>query len=425
MTVRRSAAALIITLAVALTLAVAVATAPAARASDGTISGTVYDASTDQPVTGSRIIVEVTRWDPVEKEWSGGPMAYVDGDSGTYVLSNVPAGTWKVRMVDPLGKVWATQYSGGTISRLTAIPVTVTSGQTSTCDFHALHGGKIAGTITDVAGKPLGKTDVEAYLWTGVTIDRGTMSFGKSAADGTYVIGGLPAGEYCVIFGDQGVIYGQQYWNNVDIMSLCTPVTVAADVTTPGIDAAMRPPVAPVFSAETSYVRVLSVVKGKAQADAKVRVAVDGKAVGAATAGATCSWAVKVTGKYAQGSHTAAARATNGLGTGPAGKARVVVDRTGPVVSAPTATSCSTGGTVLLPFVVRDKLSPSVKVTIKLTTKGGRVLLTRRLGAVPTGAGDDSFACTFAPGSYRFVVFAVDLAGNVQVKPASNALVVK
>jgi hypothetical protein len=35
------------------------------------------------------------------------------------------------------------------------------------------------------------------------------------------------------------------------------------------------------------------------------------------------------------------------------------------------------------------------------------------------------FDCTLARGTYRFTVYATDLAGNTQAKAASNRLVVK
>jgi hypothetical protein len=425
MTMQGRALVLVVVLTLAVALVCAAAVAPPAQAGC-TISGTVYDAATGHPVVGSPIIVEVSRWDPVEKEWFGGGSAQVERDiqmgAGTYVLRDLAPHTWYVQMIDPIGGLWASQYWSGKLTRTAADPVTLADGESAVCDFQATPGGKIAGRVTDASGEPFSRVDVEARLWTGSTIDSGTMGWGVSGSDGTYVIDGLAAGEYCVIFGDQGV-YGQQFWNDVDVMSLCTPVSVTPGGTATGIDARIRPPRAPVFAAKTTYTRSLRVVKGKAQAGAKLRVAVDGRALAATTVDETGDWAVKAAGGYAQGSHTATARATNGLGAGPAGKGKIVVDRTRPVVSAPRAASCAAGGTVLLRYSVRDKLSPAAKVTIRLTTKAGRVVLTRKLGVVPTGAGDDSFGCTLAPGSYRFTVSAADLAGN-RAKAASNTLTV-
>ena len=120
-----------------------------------------------------------------------------------------------------------------------------------------------------------------------------------------------------------------------------------------GIDAALRPPEAPVYSSLDKYVRSLTLVKGKVAGNATVRLSVDGQPHGTTTASAMGAWEIGHL-KLAQGRHALAATASDCCGTSPARKTLVVVDRTKPTVSAPKPASCRSGGTVAVVYAVYD-----------------------------------------------------------------------
>ena len=105
--------------------------------------------------------------------------------------------------------------------------------------------------------------------------------------------------------------------------------------------------------------------------------------------------------------------------------AMVRIDTRGPRCTAPTTVRVARGRYATLRFRVSDALSPRARVRITVRRPGGKVLraidlglrrTNRLLGYRPR--------CAFAPGSYRFCVRAVDLAGNRQVKRGVTILVV-
>jgi hypothetical protein len=104
----------------------------------------------------------------------------------------------------------------------------------------------------------------------------------------------------------------------------------------------------------------------------------------------------------------------------------VKIDTTGPKCAALTAVSVVQGGTATLRYRVNDALSPTANVTIKVTTKAGKVVKTVKLGTKATNrTHSHRLACGFSPKTYRYHVSARDLAGNPQSKVGVNTLTVK
>ncbi len=106
----------------------------------------------------------------------------------------------------------------------------------------------------------------------------------------------------------------------------------------------------------------------------------------------------------------------------------VGVDTRRPKVTANWSATVSRGHTAALQYVVSDSRpgSPTANVTIRVKTAKGRLVkklvvaraaVDRRLTA--------RFVCGLAKGRYRFVVSAVDAAGNVQSAVDSNTLTVR
>ena len=103
----------------------------------------------------------------------------------------------------------------------------------------------------------------------------------------------------------------------------------------------------------------------------------------------------------------------------------VHVDRVKPVPKALKAISVRRGRRFTFQLRVTDKWSPTcaVKIVIK---KGVHKVKTLQLGQLKTGATRRHvLRCTLRAGSYRWYVYATDLAGNGQSKVSSNKLTVK
>ena len=103
----------------------------------------------------------------------------------------------------------------------------------------------------------------------------------------------------------------------------------------------------------------------------------------------------------------------------------VHLDTHGPVTAAPLASHARVGERVLIRFRVRDALSPKATVTLRVRTHAGKLLRTVRLGQRPTNRLLGIRIARLHRGSYRFSVYATDLAGNHQARIGSNRLVVR
>ncbi|HEY2631318.1 MAG TPA: hypothetical protein VGI26_02955, partial [Solirubrobacteraceae bacterium] len=99
--------------------------------------------------------------------------------------------------------------------------------------------GGISGAVTGVSPKT-------GIVGIGVCADAAngpTEECVTSGASGEYTISGLPAGEYYVEFftpSKSGLDYVGQYFEGATSFENATKVTVAAGVTTPGIDAELE-----------------------------------------------------------------------------------------------------------------------------------------------------------------------------------------
>jgi hypothetical protein len=107
------------------------------------------------------------------------------------------------------------------------------------------------------------------------------------------------------------------------------------------------------------------------------------------------------------------------------GGAHWVADRgdvVGPRTRAPHADRASVGGWATLHFSVSDGYGDA-RPTVRIKDAHGRVVKWRQFDWVTSGAEQTwTFRCTLPHGSYRFSVYAVDIAGNHQGNVASNTL---
>ena len=104
---------------------------------------------------------------------------------------------------------------------------------------------------------------------------------------------------------------------------------------------------------------------------------------------------------------------------------KVRIDTLGPTCRATAAARAVTGTKVALRYRVNDTRSATANVTIVVKKSSGSTVKTIKLGSRRTGrAYSASFVCKLAAGSYRYYVYATDLAGNHQAKVGTNALTV-
>jgi len=200
----------------------------------GRISGTVTDATTGLPL-GS-VTVRIYN--------SGGTQltSRNTNSSGVYTTTTgLPAGTYFARTSNSQGYLDELYDNiscpSSSCSVTSGTPIGVTVGTTTTgIDFGLVQGGRISGTVTDVAtGLPLGDVQVSIYGSGGSYVGNAYTS-----SSGVYTTGSLPAGiYYAVTWNELG--YFDELYDNIPCpggtcsMTSGTPITVAVGTTTTGI----------------------------------------------------------------------------------------------------------------------------------------------------------------------------------------------
>ena len=211
-------------------------------ATGGTISGTVYQSNGTTPITGVQIHVNVQSGNPC------GSTPYVTGyptnsTNGTYSITGVPVGTYYLRTWNNgapyMDEWWASPSSS--VNCTGAQTVTVSAGGSITGkNFQLDSGGTISGTVYQsdgvtpvtgqriqvraMSGDPCGSHQEIGHGWT-------------DSSNGTYTIGGLPAGTYYLWTNNYGANYTNEWWASPASTTDCTgaqTVTVSAGGTITG-----------------------------------------------------------------------------------------------------------------------------------------------------------------------------------------------
>ena len=187
------------------------------------ISGTVTDASSGAPIAKALIVLD----GPNSRSF-----AHTDSQ-GQYHLSTHP-GTYHVHCA---AAGYQDEWYDDVTDIAQAADVTVPqTGSVTGIDF-ALDrfGGSIAGVVRDENGAPI--ADARVLAWANMTPHPGRMpnGFGHAvtAADGSYLIEGLPQGDYHLRAEARGFI--GEFYDGVSDLSSATKVTVATQPVT-GID---------------------------------------------------------------------------------------------------------------------------------------------------------------------------------------------
>ena len=136
----------------------------------------------------------------------------------------------------------------------------------------------------------------------------------------------------------------------------------------------------------------------------------------------TAAWFTDAASGWIVGDGEAMLHTTNGGTTW----TTTLADVTGPRTFAPSPSTVRRGARAVLAYSVADTQSATATVTIKIRNAAGRLVKTYSLGPRATGVQLAArFVCHLPPGTYRFLVYARDEAGNPQTRLGWNTLTVK
>jgi 5-hydroxyisourate hydrolase-like protein (transthyretin family) len=199
--------------------------------SGGAIAGSVTDAASGRPVAGA----SVTVYDATGGERADGSTAA----DGTYHLGGLAAGSYRVRVEGPtsyLADSYTSRWYGGlTLASATSVSVTLahTAGGV---DVGLTGGGRVAGTVTRATTHTPVAGATVSVAYHGSTYADWTAT---TAADGSYVVGGIPSGSYDVRFAAPSSNLTDEAYDDRPSSGFADAVTVDAGTTTTGIDAAL------------------------------------------------------------------------------------------------------------------------------------------------------------------------------------------
>jgi len=217
----------------------------------GKITGTVTDAVTHEPVEGVEECVSKIGDAQEEEEYF---YCGYSNSSGQYEVKALGTGSYTVEFREsyyqPSEIKYARQYYNNKITRGAAEAVSVTAGATSININAAMQeGGRITGTITDAStASPI--EDAEACV-VKPGEEEEYFACGYSGVLGNYMIAGISAGPYEVVFhGPYGTSYADQYYNGKASIGEGTSLPVTVGSTTTNINASLTqvapPPAQPV-----------------------------------------------------------------------------------------------------------------------------------------------------------------------------------
>ena len=208
----------------------------------GTISGTVVDDSTGQPIAGAKVSAarlghpKHHDWRHLFPGWPVDPRRIPDfpkdvidhltrsafhtrtAEDGTYTFPGLPAGKYLVRAA---AKGYVAEYYDNTTNIREATPVVVKdSTETGGIDFALGHGASISGMVFSEADS----TPIEGAV---VVLHRkgyGELRKVRTAEDGTFAFSGLKPGTYFLAAAASG--YRPEFYDNATSIRTATPIQV-------------------------------------------------------------------------------------------------------------------------------------------------------------------------------------------------------
>jgi hypothetical protein len=208
--------------------------APTARAATGSISGTVSDASTAEPIEGVEVCASP------ESEEGPSPCSFTETD-GTYSIGGLDPGSYKVWFW--AGQQYVFEYFDGKHEWFEADSVEVLGGtDTPEIDAELEPTAAIEGTVT-AADDGLGVEEVEVCAYPLDPIEESFFECSETAPDGTYLIAGLSPGSYQVEFwtGWTSRPFAYQFWNDESRYTEADAIVLAESERREEIDAELKP----------------------------------------------------------------------------------------------------------------------------------------------------------------------------------------
>jgi hypothetical protein len=211
----------------------------------GSISGRVTD-SQDQGISS----VDVSIYDSSSYSRYGAVIERSNTDTdGKYTVRGVPVGTYKVQFNTYIKNFdsdsnYANAWYSGERSFADAEVVKVTAPDAITFGVDAIltDGGSVSGTVSDKSGQGIAGIFVYAYA-----DSSSPLGYGYTDLDGKYIIPGLPAGNYAIIFDSffRNVINGDRcvnewYSDKTDYFHADSVTVTAPNTITSGIDAVLQ-----------------------------------------------------------------------------------------------------------------------------------------------------------------------------------------
>lgn len=156
--------------------------------------------------------------------------------SGTYIIGGLPAGKYRIKFVDPVGK-YVTEYFKDRRLPSDATLITLKAGDVrKRVSARLALAGRVAGMVTRASGKPLAKILATAYF-KDADGDWVWAAAARTSATGAYKVLGLAPGKYRVRFSDTAGKYATKFFRNASELGKGTDVTVVAGRTTWSISA--------------------------------------------------------------------------------------------------------------------------------------------------------------------------------------------
>ena len=193
----------------------------AANAADGTISGTITDEQSGDPIAGVTIYVYTANY-------GYGAYAYTD-QNGTFTTSALPPGDYKIQYNAPYQSAYLSEWYNNKTSFNTADPVTLGTTDT-TANASLAKGARISGTVTaDGTGTPI----VNATVYVSQVDGYATVASGYTDQNGIFTTSALPPGDYKIQYNaPYQSAYLSEWYNNKASYDTADPVTLGTtDIT--------------------------------------------------------------------------------------------------------------------------------------------------------------------------------------------------
>ena len=192
----------------------------------GSISGTVTEDGTGDPLEDISVCAS--------EETGEGYGCTSTAADGTYAIGTLATGSYRVSFDDDQDQYLDEYFDDATYETATMVGVTAPDVAPN-IDAALTKGGSISGTVVgDVSGDPLEDIEVCAFDDAG-----GFYRCSSTETDGTYVISGLPSGDFLVNIHDPGQVYLGEFYDDVTDYESATPVSVTAPDLTPNINAGL------------------------------------------------------------------------------------------------------------------------------------------------------------------------------------------